>query len=182
MLAKLSILGLYNYTEGAVFDDLTLPDGLDRQRVIDTILINCAELGLVYGDPGVVQHMIGTWSRNKLHAWERILLALETQYDPLHNYDRHEIWTDKSNAQAAGSNSNEVAGFNQSAGMADRDRSEQETSSSADSAHDGHIYGNIGVTTSMTMLREEVDGRQAYDDMAGIISDSFKANFCIQIY
>ena len=193
MRSKLSILGLYNYRPD-IFDNMTVPAGVVKSRVIDTILMECAELGLTYANPDTMKLMIKTWSYNKLPAWERIWTALEESYDPLHNYDRHEDWTDSKSgsasgtAGASGSNSTKVAGFNQATpSMTDRDSSTQSTSSSSssnsseDGTHKGHIYGNIGVTTSAQMLQGEIDVRLA-NDMYNIICQSFKTQFCIQIY
>lgn len=180
MQTKLSILGLYNYRPD-IFDNMTVPAGVVKSRVIDTILMECAELGLTYSEPDTVKLMITIWSANKLPAWERIWTALEESYDPLHNYDKHESWDDTSSASASGSNQNKVAGFNQSAGLTDRDSSTQSTSSSASGNRTGHVYGNIGVTTSAQMLQGEIDVRLA-NDMYNIICQSFKTQFCIQIY
>ncbi len=184
MRSRMSILGLYNYRPD-VFDDMTVPAGVVKSRVVDTILMECAEIGLTYAQPDIMKRMIKTWSYNKLPAWERILTALQEQYDPLHNYDRHETWTDtgSANASASGSNSTKVAGFNSSAALADRESNTQSTSSNSSSsgAHTGHTYGNIGVTTSAQMLQGEIDVRTA-NDMYEIILQSFKNAFCVQMY
>lgn len=46
--------------------------------------------------------------------------------------------------------------------------------------HDAHLYGNIGVTTSMQLIREELDLRRfnLYDQIADLFTDEF----CIMIY
>ena len=172
-MTRISILGLTNYTEGNVWSLLVLPADVDRQEVIDNICMECAELGLVYTSPATMKRMIGIWSRKNLHNWSRILKALTEEYNPLHNYDRHEEWTDES----SGSSSSQVAGYNQSAALADRDRAD----SSGSGSHTGHLYGNIGVTTSATMLTEEYNTRMKYTFMDAIVT-SFKDAFCIQIY
>ena len=164
-MIRLSILGLTEYTEGHVWDDFTVPAGIDRQDAIDNILAECAELSLVYTEQATVQMLIGLWSRKQAFNWEQLLKALEQAYNPLHNYDRHEEWTD--------SGSSQVAGFNESAGMADRD--------AAESDHKGHLYGNIGVTTAAQMLSGEMDVRTKYN-VLDAIAQSFKDQFCIQIY
>lgn len=187
MKTTLSILGLYEYDQD-VFLNLHLPTGMNKQQVIDTILMEAADLSLTYPDWNMMQYMIGTWSTNKQPAWERILAALTEEYDPLHNYDRHEIWTDNnvslSGAEASGSNTESVAGFN-SSNMANSRKTEQSTSSNAASNqtgnHTGRTYGNIGVTTSAQMLQGEIDVRVA-NDICNIIAQSFKNQFCIQVY
>lgn len=181
MQARVSILALDKWTDGAIWDDFQVPEGVDRQAAIDNILLECAELGLLYADPDVLKRRIQVWTTKQLPGWERIYRALTEEYNPLHNYDRHEEWTEAGEASAQGTNTNSVAGFNQSAGLADRDRSDQDTSSKSSTSRQGHLYGNIGVTTSATMLAEELQVRAAHN-MLDVILESFKQEFVILIY
>ena len=112
-----------------------------------------------------MQRKIGIWSRKNLANWRRILKALTEEYDPLHNYDRYEDWTDDGKTQ--------VAGFNQAAGMTDRD--------AAQTAHKGHLYGNIGVTTAAQMIAGEMEVRTQYTLQDAILA-SFKNDFCVLVY
>ena len=45
--SRISILGLYNYNTD-IFSGFEVPDGMDREPVINEILMQCAELELVY--------------------------------------------------------------------------------------------------------------------------------------
>ena len=164
-MVRLSILGLNEWTEGHVWDNFLVPTGVSRQDAINNILMECAELSLVYTDPDTVTYMIGVWCRKQMYNWTQLKAALETSYDPLHNYDRYEEWSD--------SGSSQVAGFNQAADMADRD--------AAQSDHTGHIYGNIGVTTAAQMIAGEMDIRTRFN-LLDVICDSFKDEFCVQVY
>ena len=47
--------------------------------------------------------------------------------------------------------------------------------------HEGHLHGNIGVTTAVQMWTEEVTGRMKYNIMDIIIND-FIAKFCLRVY
>lgn len=47
--------------------------------------------------------------------------------------------------------------------------------------HEGHLYGNIGVTTSQKMLQDEIDVR-FNNNFYDIISSQFKLEFCVMIY
>ena len=165
MLTKISIMGLTDYTDGAVWDHFQVPAGLYKQDVIDNILMQCAELSLVYTEPETMTRMIGIWSRKNLENWTRIMQALTEKYNPLHNYDRTEEWSDEG--------SSKVAGFDQGNGMADRD--------SARSDHSGHVYGNIGVTTAAQMIAGEMDVRVRFNTLDAI-AESFKNEFCVLIY
>lgn len=164
-MTRLSILGLNELTNGSVWDRLIVPDGIDRDNLINNILMECAELGLVYTDPDTMKNMIGIWSRKEQINWIQLKKALESEYDPLHNYDRHEEWRDTGSSQ--------VAGFNQDAGMADRD--------AAQSDHTGHIFGNIGVTMATQMALSETAMR-IQTNLLDAITQSFKNQFCVQVY
>lgn len=93
MEAKLSILGLYNY-QNEVFDGLNVPDGLDRQTLIEYIMMECADLALLYPQMPLMQTLIAAWSKSRLHSWERLYQSTVQNYNMIHNYDRYEDWTD----------------------------------------------------------------------------------------
>lgn len=180
MRVKLSVLGLYNY-DPTIFDGFQVPEGVDRQRAIDTIITDLAELSLVFTDPDTMRHLIPLWSGAQLDNWNRMYRALSEEYNPLHNYDRYEDWEDNATAAANGSNKQSKAGFNKDAGLADTQQDTQETSSKADTKRKGHLYGNIGVTTSAQMLEGEISVRDRFN-IYDIICNSFKRKFCVMIY
>jgi len=61
-------------------------------------------------------------------------------------------------------------------------QSGHETINNTNSAeHNGHLYGNIGVTTSQKMLQDEIDVR-FNNNFYDIISSQFKLEFCVMIY
>ena len=168
----LSVMGLYNYSDN-LFDLLTLPAGANKNDIVNSIILECAELETVYPDFGLMRDAIGLWSRTRLHEWERIYLTLTEDYNPLHNYDRHEEWDE--DVSSSGHASTSVNGFND---IADRDSSESRASGTQ--RHSGHLYGNIGVTESTTMAANELNFRKT--DFTQIIVEEFKKRFCILVY
>lgn len=88
----LSILGLYE-AEPTLFDNMTLPEGLDKETVIDSILQDCMELEAVYTSPYAMKLMIGVWARRELPTFERVWKAEQAEYNPIENYDRHQTDT-----------------------------------------------------------------------------------------
>ena len=58
-MAKLSILGLYNQ-DNSIFDDMAVPDSeaFDKDTLIDSILMNLAELELLYPDYDFMKYAI----------------------------------------------------------------------------------------------------------------------------
>lgn len=89
MEATLSILGLYNY-QPAIFDSLTIPTSVDRETLIDNIIMEAAELELLFPNADILGRLIGNWSKTRLAAWNRMIAALDAEYNPIENTDRYE--------------------------------------------------------------------------------------------
>ena len=92
--AWLSVLGLYQY-HPALFDTFALPYGVSKDVLVDAIMMECAELEVLFPDAGVFQYMIGSWSRSRVDAWTRIANALSVDYNVLDNYDITRTYTTK---------------------------------------------------------------------------------------
>ena len=175
MKATLTVLGLYNYDD-AIFDGMQLPDGVDTDNVVSNLLMELAELEVIYPSWITMQRAISDWSKSRVKSWARMLQALNAEYDPIENYDRRENWTD--GADSIGGYQNKVAGFNVGE-QTDSNSSEQQTKSSA--THSGRVHGNIGVTMVQQMIHAELDLR-AVNDIVQIIVNEFKKRFCIMVY
>ncbi|MBR5583339.1 MAG: hypothetical protein IKW21_02300 [Lachnospiraceae bacterium] len=96
--AKLTLIGLHQWmiaNNDDLFKNLSVPTGIDRNKVINTILMNGAEFEVLYADPDFMQFLIGPWSDKWMHTMERWQKALSIDYNPLENYDRMEDWTDE---------------------------------------------------------------------------------------
>lgn len=206
MNATLSILGLYNY-DNTIFDGLEAPSDLDKQTLIDYIMMECANLELLYPDFPVMKRLITSWAGARAHSWERLYQSTVQNYNMIHNYDRYEEWTDTSSRTTSGSSNTTDITNTTSSGTTDtskaayNDTSLTPTESVASRAtanstgsgsssntgsetgsggHEGHLYGNIGVTTAAQMLTGE---REVYKwDVYQAIAQEFKERFCILVY
>jgi len=277
--ARLTMIGAYKY-DPELFNSLDLPSSIDRETAINNILIRCGESPLLYDNPDFIKLMIGTWSRKWKDSIERMLLALEEEYNPLHNFDRYEKFDDEkhntdsnrtdgelnrttsqnktdtttynSNLESkttydssitegseideditySGSDTtlNDVSAFNESnyqpssknsltsSNTSGRDMTEDKTTEHTGddtrldkhtgkdelktvdsqslkdinaesksgkfdetSKHDGHLYGNIGVTTSQQMLHSELDLRSKVN-IYDVIAEMFYKEFCVYVY
>lgn len=199
MRATLSILGLYNY-DASVLDGLTVPEGLERDTLIDYICMECAELELLYPDPQIMRQLITSWASARQHSWERLYQSTVQRYNMIHNYDRYEEWQDDNTRSDTGSGSANATGnstqtinkpgYNVNTGMVSTERetvtnatnstANNRTDSKNTGKHSGHLYGNIGVTTAAQMLTEE---RELYKwDVYAAITNEFKTRFCVMVY
>lgn len=87
--ATMSIWGMYDY-DNTLFDNLHLPTGVDADEVKNNILIETAELQVLYPDFGFFKWAIGEWSDKELPVWEKILEMQNANYNPIENYDRYD--------------------------------------------------------------------------------------------
>ena len=217
-IAKITLIGMNNYMESMnddLFKYLSLPSGINKQTLVNNILLRGGEFESLYGDPYFLQNMIGVWSEKWQRTFTKWMQALSIKYDPLYNYDRHESYNDKraenetsnrseradandtSISSGSGTTTNTVSAYD-SATYSPHDQSTSSSSGSNTSnattvssgnnarrldesvVHDAHLYGNIGVTTSQQMLKDELDINEwnVYEH----ITDLFLNEFSIYVY
>lgn len=90
---RLTLIGLYKYNN-SLFSNLTLPESIDKETFIDSLLLEYGECPLIYPDLDFMLLAIGAWSRKWYANFERIAAAITATYNPLHNYDRTENYTE----------------------------------------------------------------------------------------
>lgn len=115
MRATLSILGLYQYSPD-VFDLLKLPDGVSLDSVRDNILMELAELELLYPSGTFMKTAIGIWSSKQLPVWEKLYATTKLEYNPIHNYDRTEEWAEEETGNRNGSRTQSQESSGESSG------------------------------------------------------------------
>lgn len=99
MTATMSVLGLYQW-DNTLFSLLSLPEGLDKDTLVDFILAECSDLEILYPNPEVLKGLIGVWSATEQYTWGKLYATMQLEYNPIDNYDRTETRTLAS--QAAG--------------------------------------------------------------------------------
>ena len=87
--AALSVAGLYEWNDH-LFDLMEVPDGVNIPLVKYTILMECAELNLLYPDWEFMYDAIGVWSIKEKPTWEKVYRLSQLEYNPIENYDRIE--------------------------------------------------------------------------------------------
>ena len=102
-LSKITLIGMNQYflnIEESLFDKLSVPEGIDKDTLIDNILLNGGEFETIYGNPEFVRDAIGVWSSKWYRTFEKWVAVLDMEYNPLENYDRMEDWSDQMNRGA----------------------------------------------------------------------------------
>ena len=201
MQSKLTLIGLYNYDNTAL-DLLSFPEGIDKNLAISTILLRCGEFELLYPSLPFVKSLCDVWSKKHYRTFEKWVAALAVEYDPLNNYDRHEIYSDTHSGQDSTTGSTtpaqttvtateSVSAFDSTGYQPKAQNTDSMVVNVAGSdsstithgeviSHEGHLYGNIGVTTSQEMLKSELD--IARFNLYEQIADIFCEEFCLMIY
>lgn len=196
--AKLTLIGIYNY-DPDIFADVFLPADIDRDLVINQILMKCGEFEVLYPDPDFLRDAITNWFSIWYRTFYKWVEALKIEYDPLNNYDRHESWKDEgsgsqtsaytdrtdsdaqteSRVSAYNATTYQPQGKTINTGGTDSGGSGSQTSEGV-STHEGHLWGNIGLTTSQKMLCEELEVARfsIYDSIAHM----FMSEFTIPVY
>ncbi len=155
--AMLSIIGLYNWDE-AIFDQLHLPDDVNRDEVIYNILMECGELNILYPDWDFMYAAIDYWSRKELPTWQRVYNLTTLEYNPIENYDRYESEMEHEQTANDGESSNIGNETNQSAS-----RNANNTNNSTVNKVAGYNTDALGVQsgnsqTGLSMDNEETAG------------------------
>lgn len=87
MLSKLTLIGLNNYSNGAIWDDILLPEGIDKELLINEILKENGEFCLIYGDMDFLKVQIQMFFRKWYSNFEKWIDVLNEEYEPLFNVD-----------------------------------------------------------------------------------------------
>ncbi len=197
-MALLSVMGLYLFDD-SVFDVMEVPDGVDHDAVVAAILTECAELEILLPDPDVFKTSLGFWSRSQLPIWTKLYNTTNLEYNPIWNKDgtvtetRNLARSDNESRNLANSAETDAVGqvsaFNsnawQNADHQTMSGSGTDTGTVNRSGTDtGTVTrretGNIGVTTTQQMIKEERDIStfNIYD----YIVQAFKYMYCLGVY
>lgn len=192
--AKITLIGLYNY-DNTIFDGLQLPAYFDKETLVNTILLAGGEFGCLYPGAEFMKQAISLWSAKNQRYFERLAILMQTEYDPLENYNRQEKWTDIGEGSSesnfdnttTGTDESKVSAFNSNEyenrnldSTTGYDYGNSSGSSEYENNREGYARGNIGVTTSQEMFRQEMGivSLSPYDVIAG----DFINEFCIKLY
>ena len=199
--ATLSILGLYNYDD-SIFDNLVTPFE-DNENLIQNILMECAELEILYPDADFMKFAIGAWSQKQLPIWNKLYNSEKLEYNPLENANRTEETNDttiidesnegtnNSTLDGASTTTRQVFPFDDDISRAqyiDDVRPHQEEGNNYTDNREAkntftsikNIKGSIGVVTPQEMIEQERNVSKF--STANYIIEQFKQRFCIMVY
>lgn len=184
---KLSLLGLYNW-DSTIFDGLKLPSELNKEELVNNLLMELAELTVLYTDSDFMKKAITSWSTIRYHTWERMAKVLYEDYEPFINIKRDEVRTILQERDLRGTGENNTS---TKVNAWETEIPQDSTSSNSDSSTTDtgtvkttetfHVEGDSAITDAQDVLKKELDVRLQYD-MYRIIIEEFKQRFCLLIY
>ena len=86
MKANLSLMGMYLYDK-TILDNLVIPTGMDSDLLKENLLMEAAELEVLYTDFNFFKLAIGSWSKKQLPVWTELLKTTQYEYNPIWNKD-----------------------------------------------------------------------------------------------
>lgn len=203
LVARLSILGLYNY-DNTIFDDFNVPEGMDKEVAIETILSECNDLEVIYPSVESMKVAIRLWTMAELPLWQRMKDVADAEYNPIWNVDGSEKRVIETHGTNSGTSSEEstasgenesidsVKGYNESAWAESTKNNGTATNTaetSGETAGEHHEVvtdtftrgGNIGVTSSQSLVTQELEVVPKLDIYKYIVN-SFKYRFTVEVY
>lgn len=102
--SKITLIGLESFLEpNSVFDELTLPTGIDLETLKGTIFLRCQEFELLYPDPEFMRSAVKIWGMKNYWTFNKWIELINKQYDPLYNKDYYEEYEDTHEGSESGS-------------------------------------------------------------------------------
>ena len=116
MLSKLTLIGIHNYSKGAIWDNIELPEGIDKEILVNEILKQGGEFCTLYPDLDFLKIQIQQFFKKWYHNFERWNKAYNFEYEALFNLDVKSTTTEEGenyeNGSKTSNNSSDVTGSN----------------------------------------------------------------------
>lgn len=90
---KITLFGIedyLNYFNQSVFDNISLPTQIDKETLINTIMLRCGEFDLLYPDSVFMSSAVQSWFKRYNRTFTKWVNAANSNYDIFENVDYHE--------------------------------------------------------------------------------------------
>ena len=117
MAGTMSILGLW-HIDNDILDTMVLPDSLEdfRENINTNILLDCAELEILYPDHTFLKSAIEAWSRKQAPVWDELYKTTQYEYTPIWNKDGTYTETETTERNLSGTENKQGNGTNKTTG------------------------------------------------------------------
>ena len=86
-MARITLWGFYQYDK-TLFDNIVLPDGIDKDNLVADIMRNSGDLYPYHQIPEYLKSNITFWFSRRLFDFDRMYKSLRMEYSPIDNYNR----------------------------------------------------------------------------------------------
>lgn len=193
--------------EKSITDSWSFPEGtevtFDKGLLLSAIINRGASFSVAYPDPDYFYNMSAAWWSKWSANFLKWLQVMQTEYNPIENYDRQEKWhddivddntiTDTGTLGTSGTNTstNEVSAYDAGTyqpknkvtdGINTTDTHDltNKVDNDRDVDHEGRIHGNIGTMTTQSMATEEI--RLRYNNTYNMMADIFCSEMLVAVY
>lgn len=184
--AKITMFGMMT-ANPTLFDNVPLPAGMNREILVNTILLRCADYEVAFPDAHFLQLVTNNFFEKYSVTFNNWWRASQEEYNPIYNYDRFEEYNrntkEGSKTSNKGTTTNKVSAYDSTAFQNERqvdDNTDMTFDRTDDNTERNHIYGNIGVTTSTAMVLE-FDKAQTKINPYNQIADLYAVETCLLV-
>lgn len=165
--------------DSTIFDNMLLPDTIDRDLTIDAIMEKYGTKPLFRTDPAWLKYFIASWSRKNSYTWSKLQQTTLEEYNPIFNYDRTEETTDTRTGAENMTGSNSERENNTNSGSAattgnDSKETKNRGGISTDSSGSSTESTTYGKTVENTISADNALGYQPDNKQANAGTDSVK--------
>ena len=86
-MARITLWGFYQYDK-TLFDNIVLPDGIDKDNLVADIMRNSGDLYPYHQIPEYLKSNITFWFSRRLFDFDTLYKSLRMEYSPIDNYNR----------------------------------------------------------------------------------------------
>lgn len=182
-MSNINFADMINNFGYTMFNDVTVPNGINVELLINTILDKCALYEPVFTNIDYLTQKINLFFAKNYEVYKRLVEAFNAEYNPLNNYDSTEevIDTNLTNRDSNNNDTQFISAYDSQDFSNDSKNSSIFNEQSNNTyKHNLRRYGNIGVTTSQQMLQSELDIRPKLN-IYEVIANDFFNEFMIAI-
>ena len=159
--AKITLYGFTRWMElngKDLFENLTLPAGIDKQLFTDNLMMEAGEFGVLYSDPELMAKMIGVWGRKHYRTFDKWVSVLNKEYEPLYNLDVFEEWQDTGSSSGSRSGtSGSTTGDTLTGGYSRTDGYNKSENLAEDITDTNNLHNETSGTTTTENTRSAFD-------------------------
>lgn len=186
-MATMSLWAMYQWDK-TLFDGLQVPSGINKSTIVNNLIMEAAELEVLYTNPAFLKQAIAYWSDSRQRAWHMMQKVMYEEYDPFINIKRDEVRTivqDRDlKTENDGSNTLNTNAWDSTTAVQREqqviDTTVSNTGNVTTTEH-FHVEGDSAITDAQDVAVKEFKLRADYDLIRYIIND-FKKRFCLLIY